>query len=96
MTFSSTAPRELMHHRKIECFGYRREDGLWDIEGHLVDTKTHDIPNLDRGGVKAGEPLHEMWLRLTLDIDLKCTTSRPAPYGGRTVSAAISPGTSKC
>ncbi len=65
------APRKLMHRRQIECTGYRREDGLWDIEGHLVDTKSYDLNDLDRGPAPAGQPLHEMWLRLTVDDDLK-------------------------
>jgi Protein of unknown function (DUF2889) len=60
-----------MHHRRVECRGYLRDDGLWDIEGHLVDTKPYDMPNPDRGGtIRAGEPLHEMWIRLTVDTDL--------------------------
>ena len=67
---SAAATRKLLHKRTVECCGYAREDGLFDIEGHLVDVKTHDITNLDRGSIKAGEPLHEMWLRLTVDLDL--------------------------
>ncbi len=61
--------RELIHQRHIECQGYRREDGLWDIEGHLVDTKTYSFPNHDRGEIKSGEAIHEMWIRLTVDED---------------------------
>ncbi len=41
MPLSAPAPRQLMHNRAIECRGYQREDGMWDIEGHLVDTKTY-------------------------------------------------------
>lgn len=67
---SAPAPRELMHHRRVDCTGYRRADGLWDIEGHLVDTKSYDLNDLDRGPAPAGQPLHEMWLRLTVDDDL--------------------------
>lgn len=50
--------------------GYRRADGLFDIEGHLVDTKTYPFANLDRGTIAPGEALHEMWIRLTVDDDL--------------------------
>ncbi|HUF20734.1 MAG TPA: DUF2889 domain-containing protein [Burkholderiales bacterium] len=70
MTLSKSAPRKLLHRRTVEVFGYGREDGLYDIEGHLVDVKSHDIANHDRGAIPAGEPLHEMWLRLTVDLDL--------------------------
>jgi len=38
----------------------------------MTDIKSHPIANEDRGGViPAGEPVHEMWLRLTLDTKLK-------------------------
>ncbi|MFN7086062.1 MAG: DUF2889 domain-containing protein, partial [Burkholderiales bacterium] len=66
------APRKLAHVRAIECRGYEREDGLWDIEGHLVDTKTYVHTRRDGGRERApGEPVHDMWLRLTIDLDLK-------------------------
>jgi hypothetical protein len=70
MALSAPAARKLMHQRQVDCCGYRRDDGLWDIEGHLVDTKTYDLKDLDRGLTPAGQPLHEMWLRLTVDDDL--------------------------
>ncbi len=70
MPLSPAAPREKLHNRDVTCRGYRREDGLWDVEGHLVDTKTYGFPNRDRGEVKAGEPVHEMWIRLTIDEDM--------------------------
>jgi hypothetical protein len=54
----------------VQCHGYRRQDGLWDIEGHLVDTKTYTFTNRERGEIKPGEPIHEMWLRLTVDDEL--------------------------
>ncbi|MFN0038903.1 MAG: DUF2889 domain-containing protein [Burkholderiales bacterium] len=71
MPLPTPAKRELIHLRRVECSGYHREDGLWEIEGHLVDTKTSDVTNLDRANIPAGEPIHEMWLRLTLTLDLK-------------------------
>jgi len=69
MPLSAPAEREHVHTRSIECCGYRRTDGLWDIEGHLVDSKTYGFDNRDRGRVEAGVPLHGMWLRLTIDDD---------------------------
>ena len=71
MPLSAPADREPIHTREVVCRGYQRADGLWDIEGHLVDTKTYAFPNRDRGEVKAGEPVHGMWLRLTVDDDLR-------------------------
>ena len=70
MPLSDPAPREPIHTRRIECRGYRREDGLWDIEGEVHDSKTYGFDNSDRGRVEAGEPVHHMWLRLTVDDEL--------------------------
>ncbi len=70
MPLSASAPRKLSHHRTIHCRGYEREDGLWDIEGHLVDAKTFPVPFAHRNGmIQPGEPIHEMWVRFTIDLD---------------------------
>jgi hypothetical protein len=71
MTLPASAPRKLIHTRTVECCGYEREDGLWDIEGHITDVKTHDVVHDDRGGVRAGRPIHDMWIRLSMDLDMK-------------------------
>ena len=52
MPLTTPAGRRLMHTRSIECRGYEREDGLWDIEAHLVDTKTYT--HLRRHGGRPG------------------------------------------
>lgn len=71
MPLSAPAPRKLIHTRTVTCQGYERDDGLWDIEGHMTDVKTYTFPNRDRGGeIKAGEPVHGMWLRLTVDLEM--------------------------
>ncbi len=70
MALSKPTERELMHEREIIIRGYRRSDGLFDIEAHLIDTKSYSFPAEDRGRIAAGEPLHEMWVRLTVDEDL--------------------------
>lgn len=67
MPLSPPAAREALHKRAIEINGYRRTDGLYDIEAHLTDTKTFSQTNFDRGSIAAGEPIHDMWLRLTVD-----------------------------
>ncbi len=59
--------REALHTRRVECRGYRRADGWWDIEGHLVDTKDYPFANAFRGEIPPGRALHDMWLRLTVD-----------------------------
>lgn len=59
--------RRHVHTRAITYTGYEREDGLFDIEAHMTDTKTYAFKNNWRGEVKVGEPLHEMLLRVTID-----------------------------
>ena len=71
MPLSNPVPRKHIHTRAIECKGYEREDGLWDIEAHLVDTKTYLHTRRHAGRVRQpGEPVHDMWLRLTIDLDM--------------------------
>lgn len=68
MSLSPPTARKLIHTRRVTCEGFQREDGLWDIEGRMIDTKTYDFPNKDRGGaILAGEPIHQMVVRATLD-----------------------------
>lgn len=69
MALSKPAPRNHIHTRDVKCCGYEREDGLWDIEATLTDRKTYSFANHDRGRINAGEPLHEMRVRVTLDQD---------------------------
>ena len=62
----SEVARELTHTRRVRYEGYKRADGLWDIEAHLLDTKNHDY-RLKTGVRRAGQPIHDMWLRVTID-----------------------------
>ena len=70
MPLTAPAPREALHRRTIEMVGYRRDDGLYDIEAHLVDTKTYAFSNQDRGAIEPGVPLHGMLARMTIDEDM--------------------------
>ncbi len=80
-----TASREPLHRRTIEIVGYKRGDGLFDIEGRLLDRKDVEFPV---GGRKLapGEPVHEMWLRITVDRELRIVDAAAAtdamPYPG--------------
>ncbi|HZZ91591.1 MAG TPA: DUF2889 domain-containing protein [Usitatibacter sp.] len=77
--------RQALHRRAIEIQGYKREDGLYDIEAHLVDTKPYDF-RLAAGVRRAGEPVHDMWLRITVDRNLHIVDAAAAmdgmPYVG--------------
>ncbi|WP_261840786.1 DUF2889 domain-containing protein [Aliamphritea ceti] len=72
MPLPPSAPRALQHTRTVICRGFKRQDGLWDIEGHLTDIKTTATPLQERndGLVPAGEPIHDLSLRLTIDLDM--------------------------
>ena len=69
MSIPTPAKREHVHTRSINYLGFRREDGLWDIEAQMTDTKTYSFQNDWRGEVQSGVPLHEMILRVTIDSD---------------------------
>lgn len=79
MPLPNPVPREHIHTRQINFAGYEREDGLFDIEGHLVDTKTYAFSNHWRGTIEPGDALHEMWLRVTVNshfeiVDIEAAT----------------------
>lgn len=62
--------RRLMHRRAIDCDGYLREDGLWEVEARLVDTKPFLQRDQFRGNVAPGTPVHDIRLRLAVDDSL--------------------------
>jgi hypothetical protein len=89
---SQPAPREVQHFRDFQFAGYRRADGLFDIEGRMTDRKPYAFPNEWRGTVPVDDPLHDMRIRLTLDEhflihDVEVVTSA-SPYE---ICGAITP-----
>lgn len=69
MPLSPSVSRKRLHVRKARYEGFARDDGLFDIEGHLTDIKDQPYM-LMTGPREAGEPIHEMWVRVTIDRDL--------------------------
>ncbi len=67
MPLSAPAPRRHIHTRTISLQGFERDDGLFDIEAHMTDTKTYAFLNDWRGEITPGQALHEMWVRVTVD-----------------------------
>ncbi len=61
--------RRLVHTREVVCKGYARADGLYDIEGRMVDL-TADGTGLVFHELAAGEAIHDLRLVLTIDADL--------------------------
>ena len=66
---STPQPRSPLHTREITFQGYAREDGLWDIEGHLKDFKSNPFTTSAKTW-QPGEAFHDMWIRVTVDRDL--------------------------
>jgi len=76
--------RESSHRRSITISAYARSDGLWDIEGQLTDAWSEPVPRAG-GMLPAGEPMHSMWLRLTVDRSATVVAAQAVtdagPYG---------------
>jgi hypothetical protein len=77
--------RTLVHTRRIELRGWKRTDGYWDVEARLTDVKDHDYP-LASGLRRRGEPVHDMWVSVTIDKDFNVIDARSSidavPYPG--------------
>ncbi len=67
MPLSAPVARRHLHTRKVTCTGYFRDDGLFDLEGHITDEKTYEHEGDWRGQMRPGDYVHNMRIRLTLD-----------------------------
>jgi hypothetical protein len=78
------AERVRIHQRRVNIDGYKRADGLWEVEATMVDTKDQDYP-LSSGLLKAGDAVHAMRVRVAFDAQLTiaeaaaCTDAAPYP-----------------
>ncbi|MDB6002316.1 MAG: hypothetical protein JWP52_4015 [Rhizobacter sp.] len=70
MALPDPAPRRPLHTRRVTCQGFLREDGLWDLEGELRDTKSYVYEDRERGALPVGDAMHGMKVRITVDNDL--------------------------
>ncbi|MCX4161232.1 MULTISPECIES: DUF2889 domain-containing protein [Paraburkholderia] len=90
MPLSPPVSRQLRHRRAIHAEAYERADGLWDIEACLTDQKPRDVA-LASGVRPNGLPIHELWLRITIDSKLTVvdaeTSSDWVPYPGQCETA---------
>ncbi|WP_439672151.1 Molybdopterin-guanine dinucleotide biosynthesis protein MobB [Cupriavidus necator] len=77
--------RTLRHTRQIECRGYLRDDGLYDIEADMDDISA-DATELPFVSVPDGGFIHRMRLCMTIGADLVIrrfearTETGPTPY----------------
>ena len=81
----SNSRRALRHTRAITVQVFARDDGLWDLDAHIADTKTRDT-KLASGIRPAGEPVHDLHLRVTIDTQMTIVAaeavSDAVPYPG--------------
>lgn len=78
--------REELHFRNIDMRGYRRSDGLFEVEGRVTDRKTYEMETLLGGRkVPAQQPLHDMGVRIIFDETMLVhdigTFMSASPYG---------------
>lgn len=69
------APRKQLHLRRISCEGFLREDGLIELEGLLIDTKPVPLKLVNKV-LAAGDPIHQMRVRLTIDSERRIVDAR--------------------
>jgi Protein of unknown function (DUF2889) len=82
---NSSKSRRLMHRRSIECEGFLRDDGLWEVEAWLRDTKPFtQRADRFRSELKPGDPVHDIGLRLAIDDSMTIREAeammRATPY----------------
>jgi hypothetical protein len=66
---SQATRRTEVHTRTLELHVYKREDDLFDIEGHILDVKPISV-EFHNSHRSAGEPVHDLRLRLTINREL--------------------------
>ena len=85
MPLPPSVPRDEIHLRRIDLRGYRRDDGLYDIEARMADTKTSELTLAEGRVVPAGEALHDMSIRMVVDEDLNVidivASTDASPFG---------------
>ncbi len=66
----AASPRKPMHSRRVHYEGFEREDGLYEIEATLRDTKPMAF-EIDGEALRpAGEPIHGMRIWVLIDVQL--------------------------
>jgi hypothetical protein len=63
--------REELHFRRIDLRGFRRSDGLFEVEANLTDQKPFDFqPPSREQKIAAGELIHDHVLRVAFGEDM--------------------------
>jgi hypothetical protein len=69
MPLPDSPHRTELHLRRVEMRAFRRDDGLYEIDGRVVDTKTSAV-TIEGRERAAGDAIHDMWVRLVVDEHL--------------------------
>lgn len=71
MPLPDSVPRKELHHRQISLRVFEREDGLYDVEGQVLDVKSQPFRRvMSQDEWPAGAPLHDIRVRLVIDEEL--------------------------
>ena len=81
-SLSPPARRSPAHRRTITLDGYARDDGAYDIEAELIDTKAHSFPSRAHGEIKKGQPLHHMRVRVTVSEEMEIIAAEAVTIQG--------------
>lgn len=97
--FQHSLVREELHFRRIDMRGFRRNDGLFEVEGRVTDRKPCDFTFAGGGKtVPANEPIHNMGVRLVFDESLlvvevntftESAPYAPCPEGGQALQSLV-------
>ena len=78
------AARKPAHTRKTEFHVYARDDGMWDIDAVILDTKPYPLHTMDSGLRQPGDSIHQMAIRVTIDEEMTvrsiATAMAAAPF----------------
>lgn len=66
--------REHLHTRSVAFNGYKRSDGLWDIESEMSDVRHYETWSPEKATLPAGQPIHNIAIQVTLDDQLTIQT----------------------
>src|SRR5947209_2095303 len=72
-SLAAPAPRTHVHTRDVQYRGFYRDDGLWDIEAELTDTKTYAQETSGGCVLAGGERVHGRTSRGTVYDAMKST-----------------------
>jgi hypothetical protein len=63
---TADSDRQLKHSRRIDVQVFSRGNGLWEVDAHITDIRPQET-RMATGMLPAGEPIHDMLLRLVVD-----------------------------